>query len=98
MKLNYKLLLTMGALDFNGCLEVLIVIGQRHGGCISHILLKPLDVRHVKSRLGGLEGRRLHEVQIIITGKLPREPDEGLLEVIVHLAFVNKRHNREMNA
>ena len=77
--------------------EVVVVIGQRHRRRVGHVLLKPLDVGHVEGGLGGLQSWSLHKVQVVISRELPREPDEGLLKVVIDLFEIKNWKGRTKN-
>jgi len=60
-----------------------IILRQRHGSGIGKFLLIFMFGLLIKVKFRRLQGRRLHEVKLIVPRQLPRQPEKWLLKVVV---------------
>ena len=63
----------------------ILLIWQRHGRCILHLLLILLHSRLIDLDFRWSKSWRSHEFERLIADELSREPQERLLEVVVRL-------------
>jgi hypothetical protein len=67
-----------------GSLQVwVLLIGQRHSRRVLHLLLILLHRRLIDLNFRWCERRGSDKLQTLVADQLPREPQEGLLEVVV---------------
>lgn len=68
-------------------LDVIVVVtfGQRHAGGVVELDLVASHLVEVNLSLRRSKGGGLDEIDGVVTGNLSREPQEGLLEVVVDL-------------
>merc|ERR1719198_2461434 len=65
--------------------KVFVLVRQRGGRCVGQLELVLRDGARVDGHLGRLERRRLDKGEVGVADELAREPEEGLLEVVVGL-------------
>ena len=63
-----------------------IILRQRHGSGIGKFLLIFMFGLLIKVKFRRLQGRRLHEVKLIVPRQLPRQPEKWLLKVVVRFS------------
>jgi hypothetical protein len=69
----------------SGRLQLVVLVGQHRGGSCGHLGLVLANQVGVDGDLGGAQRGSLHERQVALARQLARQPQEGLLKVVVGL-------------